>query len=149
MKERIDQVIKFAKMNPSEFADHIGISRASINHILNGRNNPSLDVVLKILAKFDTINSDWLLYGKEPVYKKSTSYPLQKSLFDEHALALKAEDTATKVIHPKENEIRMSENETKQQIIEHLSPQIQVQKKITKIMVFYSDNTYDSLSSDF
>lgn len=33
-------------------------------HIISGRNNPSLDVLLKILERFTYVDSDWLLFGK-------------------------------------------------------------------------------------
>lgn len=52
---------------PSAFADEIDIQRSSISHILSGRNNPSLDVVIKILSKYPEIKSDWLLTGKGPM----------------------------------------------------------------------------------
>ena len=49
--------------SPSQFADEIGLKRSSLSHILSGRNNPSLDVVLKIKTRFNEINTDWLLFG--------------------------------------------------------------------------------------
>jgi DNA-binding XRE family transcriptional regulator len=150
MKERINKVIKFSKMNPSEFADYIGISRASINHILNGRNNPSLDVVLKILTKFDTINSNWLLHGREPMYEsKGTTYLQQKTLFDERSPVSELGQVTDISAHPKENRITTPLKEANQPVMEQLIQKTQVQKKIIKILIFYSDNTFDSLSPDF
>jgi transcriptional regulator with XRE-family HTH domain len=67
MKERIIRIMKEKNMNASQFSDAIGIQRATISHILAGRNNPSLDMVMKILAKFPDISPDWLLSGKEPI----------------------------------------------------------------------------------
>jgi transcriptional regulator with XRE-family HTH domain len=67
MKERIIRIMKEKNMNASQFSDAIGIQRATISHILAGRNNPSLDMVMKILAKFPEISPDWLLSGKEPI----------------------------------------------------------------------------------
>jgi DNA-binding XRE family transcriptional regulator len=150
MKERIDKVIKSANLNPSEFADLIGISRSSINHILTERNNPSLDVVVKILSKFDTVNSDWLLFGNEPMYKtKSVISPSvqQPSLFDQ----AKPEPRQVREIsvHLRENEETTPLKAPNQPVIEQLPQKIQDQKKITKILIFYSDNTFDSLSPDF
>jgi transcriptional regulator with XRE-family HTH domain len=56
-------------LTPAKFADKLQISRAVISHILNGRNNPSLDVVTKILTQMDYINPEWLLTGKGSMYK--------------------------------------------------------------------------------
>jgi len=57
-------------ISASKFADEIGVQRSSISHILSGRNNPSLDVVQKILKRFPDINPEWLLAGKGPMIKE-------------------------------------------------------------------------------
>ena len=51
-------------MSASQFADEIGVQRSSVSHVLSGRNKPSLDFIIKIVAAFPEINSDWLLSGK-------------------------------------------------------------------------------------
>ena len=48
MKERIAQIIQKEDMTAAQFAEKIGISPSSLSHILSGRNNPSLEVVMKI-----------------------------------------------------------------------------------------------------
>ncbi|MBU3928200.1 MAG: helix-turn-helix domain-containing protein, partial [Bacteroidetes bacterium] len=50
-------------LSPAQFADEIGLKRSSLSHILSGRNNPSLDVIMKIKARYDEVNTDWLLFG--------------------------------------------------------------------------------------
>ena len=50
-------------MSSSAFADTIGISRSGLTHLLTGRNQPSLDVARKILAKFPEISTEWLIMG--------------------------------------------------------------------------------------
>ena len=49
MKDRIKLIMEKENLTPAKFADKLQINRAIISHILNGRNNPSLDVVSKIL----------------------------------------------------------------------------------------------------
>jgi len=71
MQERILLLMKSFGMNPSEFADEIGVQRSSISHILSGRNNPSLDLVTKILNRFPEIDSNWLVLGKGSLVVKS------------------------------------------------------------------------------
>ena len=51
-------------MTAAQFAEKIGISPSSLSHILSGRNNPSLEVVMKIHKACDYISLDWLLYGE-------------------------------------------------------------------------------------
>ena len=62
--DRIKKIINDNNLTSSSFADKIGVPRSSISHILSGRNNPSLDIILKILNNFDDINADILLKGK-------------------------------------------------------------------------------------
>ena len=78
MKTRIEILLKKEILSPSKFADKINVQRSSISHILSGRNNPSLDFVQKVLSKFKTLNSDWLLFGKGEMYKTD-----QDNLFTE------------------------------------------------------------------
>ena len=55
MKDRIRLIMEKENLTPAKFADRLEINRAVISHILNGRNNPSLDVVTKILELMDFI----------------------------------------------------------------------------------------------
>ena len=73
--ERIKKIISDSGLSNSSFADKIGVPRSSISHILSGRNNPSLDLIIKILRNFDDINADFLLKGEvlPPIDKDSKS----------------------------------------------------------------------------
>ena len=51
-RERIMQVMTQKGLTSSQFAESIGIQRAAMSHITSGRNNPSLDVMKKILERF-------------------------------------------------------------------------------------------------
>ena len=64
MKERIEEIMREAKVTSSQFAKIIGVKQASLSHILTGRNNPSLDVIMKINQAYPGIHLEWLLYGK-------------------------------------------------------------------------------------
>ena len=63
MIDRIRQTIEYSQLSASAFADTIGISRSGLTHLLTGRNQPSLDVARKILAKFPEISTEWLIMG--------------------------------------------------------------------------------------
>lgn len=63
MIDRIKNVIDYSQLSSSAFADTIGISRSGLTHLLTGRNQPSLDVARKILAKFPEISTEWLIMG--------------------------------------------------------------------------------------
>lgn len=145
LTERIKKVIEKEGNNPSIFADVIGISRSSMNHILNGRNNPSLDVLTKILTKYENINSDWLLFGKQPMYRGEKAF-LQPSLFDE--IEPEQPKVQAQPEYPKEIEVKQPEIDRKPLSVVDLPIKEVSSKKIAKIMIFYSDNTFDSFTPD-
>ncbi len=61
MIERIKQIITAKQMTASGFADLVGVPRSTISHVLSGRNNPSLELVQKILDAFPDIRTQWLI----------------------------------------------------------------------------------------
>lgn len=67
MKDRIKKIQEFSGLSLGVFASRTGIKSASLSHILNGRNNPSLDVVMKIHETFPEISWEWMLYGTGPM----------------------------------------------------------------------------------
>ena len=70
--ERIGKIIKENNLSASSFAKMIGVQRSSISHILSGRNNPSLDLLLKIHKAFDYISLEWLILGDNSMEKPSS-----------------------------------------------------------------------------
>ncbi|NLI37462.1 MAG: helix-turn-helix transcriptional regulator [Bacteroidales bacterium] len=50
--------------NSITFSEEIGIQQSTLSHILNGRNRPSLDVVMKISQRYPEISLDWLINGQ-------------------------------------------------------------------------------------
>jgi transcriptional regulator with XRE-family HTH domain len=79
MKDRILQFLKSENKSSAQFAEEIGVQASGISHILSGRNNPSLDFVLKMLQKYNHISVDWLLFGRGSMFKEKTV----ATLFDE------------------------------------------------------------------
>ena len=62
--QRIIQIMQDKKMSATQFSNAIGIQRAKMSHITLGRNNPTADVITKIIERFEDINPGWLLTGK-------------------------------------------------------------------------------------
>lgn len=73
MQNRVKQILESKAYTPSRFADHIGVPRATVSHILSGRNKPSLEVVQKILDAFPDMSADWLVKGKGSMGKSAPS----------------------------------------------------------------------------
>lgn len=75
MIDRIKQTIEYSQLSSSAFADTIGISRSGLTHLLTGRNQPSLDVARKILAKFPEISTEWLIMGMGEMFRTDVEVP--------------------------------------------------------------------------
>jgi transcriptional regulator with XRE-family HTH domain len=82
MKERLLEFLRKENKTSAQLADEIGVQASGISHILSGRNNPSLDFVLKMLEKYQFLSTDWLLFGKGTMYKDAK----MQSLFDTDTL---------------------------------------------------------------
>src|SRR5512137_2962193 len=78
MKERLLEFLRTENKSYAQFAEEIGVQPSGISHILSGRNNPSLDFVMKMLKKYRSLSEEWLLFGRGPMYK----YVSQPTLFD-------------------------------------------------------------------
>lgn len=51
-------------MSKSTFALELDISLPVMTHISTGRNKPGIDLIQKLLSRFEEISPDWLLLGK-------------------------------------------------------------------------------------
>jgi transcriptional regulator with XRE-family HTH domain len=78
MKERLLEFLKRENKSSAQLAEEIGVQASGISHILSGRNNPSLDFILKMLEKYEFLSTDWLLFGKGTMYKDGK----MQTLFD-------------------------------------------------------------------
>jgi transcriptional regulator with XRE-family HTH domain len=70
MKTRILEFLRLENKSAAQLAEEIGVQPSGISHIISGRNNPSLDFVMKMLTKFPSLSSDWLLFGKGNMYRE-------------------------------------------------------------------------------
>ena len=78
---RIKKIISDNNLSNSEFAEKIGIPKSSVSHLLSERNNPSLDVIIKISEIFEDISTDYLIFGYEN--DTETTSEALNNLFDD------------------------------------------------------------------
>ena len=64
MVNRIFTFIESLQLTPTEFADTIGVSRASISSIKTGRTQPTLSLIEKIKQRFPNVDINWLILGE-------------------------------------------------------------------------------------
>lgn len=147
MKDRIKKIMDEEDLSPAKFADQLHINRAVVSHILNGRNNPSLDVVTKILTEKDYINADWLLNGSGSMYKEGYTAPTSQnegSLFDTNVTD-KANDE-TKSEYTAEKGLNTPVSRVKHTGTQHIQEQTGNTKKVKQIIIYYTDNTFETFT---
>ena len=94
MVNRIFTFIESLQLTPTEFADTIGVSRASISSIKTGRTQPTLSLVEKIKQRFPEIDINWLILGEgdAPIVNRSES---ETELFSDDEVKAEIEVTQT------------------------------------------------------
>ena len=86
MNKRLLQFITAENISQSQFADNIGVARASVSHIIAGRNKPGFDFVEKMARAFPALNIEWLITGRGKMYKSALGEQPQKpSTNDDYA----------------------------------------------------------------
>jgi transcriptional regulator with XRE-family HTH domain len=94
MVDRIQKVIQIKKLTSSKFADLVGVPRSTISHILSGRNNPSLEFLMKILDAFPDINTTWLVRGEGAMQTVSNSLFREEDFLPDESEAQKSKENS-------------------------------------------------------
>lgn len=68
MKDKLRILMQNENLSASRLADILEIKPAGVSHILSGRNNPSYELVCKIVNRFPQINPYWLLGDSDKMY---------------------------------------------------------------------------------
>jgi transcriptional regulator with XRE-family HTH domain len=141
MKDRIIAFLQNENKSHAQFAEEIGVQPSGISHIISGRNNPSLDFVIKMLQRYPSLSAEWLLFGREPMYKSVTQPTLfdeepSKNLFEQEREEY-GDEVPPEVFSPSERPENVPENNKK-------DPEITVktESRLTRVLLFYSDKTF-------
>ena len=150
MKDRIGLFIKTENKTAVQFAKEIGVQPSAVSHILSGRNNPSLDFILRMLNQYDFLSTDWLLFGKGDMYKVKineptlfdiTPYEVDKKLTDEEDIEDNYfEDDSDEIIDDTNQSADNQNNTVK------TSSNDSSDGEIEKIVWFYADNTFKAFT---
>ena len=130
MKERLNAILKHFRINASQFADEIGVQRASVSHVLSERNKPGFDFIQKILATYPSISAEWLITGQGDMLKSKN---VEQFLFSEETV------TQTKLDDKRNND----QSQSKEKLSGKDDKKIVIKdRSIEKIIVFYSDKSF-------
>lgn len=69
MNKRLQQFLNAENITQSQFAELIGVAKASVSHILAGRNKPGFDFIESMAREFPHLNLEWLISGRGRMYK--------------------------------------------------------------------------------
>lgn len=64
IKKRISDLIEREGLTANSFSIKIGTSSVVIGNVVNGRNDPGYDTLIKILNTFKDVDGHWLLTGE-------------------------------------------------------------------------------------
>jgi len=141
MKDRILEFLKVENKSSALFAEEIGVQASSISHILSGRNNPSLDFVVKMLKKYPSLSTDWLLFGRGLMYKDSKQQDLfvaespEPFQHDDQQIEIELENV------PGDQDLKQLTGSQGLKEIKSLND-----KRTVRIICFYEDNTFKEYS---
>ncbi len=160
-RERIEFIINSYGLSPSQFAERTGIPRASVSHILGGRNKPSLEILQKVAAAFPDVDLQWLMLGigdkpslhaavlpAESVVASDTLFPADSTVVmnaEQRDVAARA--TVPNTVREAPRQVRSTPKEVAVERIRKVrqaQPEENV-RRIKEVRVFYSDGTYEIL----
>lgn len=171
MNSRLQQFLSAENLTQSQLADRLGVAKASISHILAGRNKPGFDFIESLAQQFPELNLDWLIMGTGKMYKTALSSSAYTStgvtvphihtegrLLDtdeEDNLFSAQSEPELKVTHTdlvSEQRVHLTEQKAavmSQNADKKAFSNIQIKenlgKHIVKVIVFYDDNTFKEL----
>lgn len=157
-KERLVELMELLKMTPTQFAASIGVQRATLQHILSGRNEPSLKIVTSIHNRFPDVELEWLLDGKgspipgmspQETMPTDEDYPFFPG-FENQQIKSDVQKTfefsnLTGVPTPPKQRKRTNNKE----VNANDSDTVKCKEKVIKeVVVFFEDGTYQKFSTD-
>ena len=115
--------MKTLNVSARQFAAEIHVQPGTISNMMAGRNNPSLEVMKRIMERYPTLNPEWLIAGRGEMWR--TVPGEQAQLFDQ----LPPDGVSPRPYTPPQKE----------------EPQVVAApvKKISRIVVYYTDNTFE------
>ena len=154
MRDRLNTLMELLEMTPTQFASAIGVQRPTLQHILSGRNDPSLKIVMCIHNAFPDIDLDWLLNGtgsprKNAVIQDSHDYPLfsgtDSGLFQTAAGTDAEFSNVRKETKPSK---RSKSADNKDVDVQNPAILPCTSKHIKEVVVFFEDGTYQKFQSE-
>jgi transcriptional regulator with XRE-family HTH domain len=152
MKDRIIKIMQKEEMSAVQFAEKIEISPSSLSHILNGRNKPSLEVVMKIHKACTYVNLLWLLYGEGEMENQENAPVPEDSAISGMMMygesPIFASNGTEDGENRKEMQLKTPVFAPKEIVREEVKYVEKPARKITEIRIFFDNGTYETFRPD-
>jgi transcriptional regulator with XRE-family HTH domain len=139
MKERLLEFLKHENKSSAQLAEEIGVQASGISHILSGRNNPSLDFVLKMLEKYQFLSTEWLLFGKGSMYIEAR----MQNLFDNDIANTTENERMRNRNQQTRNEIDFQDIIKDKLVKDSIQSDYKATSDVVKIVWFYENNSFE------
>lgn len=135
MNKRLQQFLAAENISQSQFADSIHVARASVSHILAGRNKPGYDFLESMAARYPLLNLEWLISGRGKMFKGQ----------EEAAAELLAEEEEVPVQPQPPGEPSLFDDAQDERPAA-TAERPEAQRRIARVVVFYDNGTYREIS---
>lgn len=152
-RERLLKIIELEGKSSKQFAEMVGVSAGTISNIANGRNNASLDVLQRVRARFPKYAVKWVYEGLGDMY--SDTYDGQDSQGSRSGqdglgshdrqdveLDLFIPEATKEELQPEAATLPI-DGDGQSRAMNRPDVSLGVNRTITKIVVFYSDGTFE------
>ena len=137
MNIRLQQFLSAENLSQAQFADIIGVARASVSHIIAGRNKPGFDFIYSMAANFPNLNVEWLVTGRGKMYKTQADlFPIESS--EPQPQVTQSAPSVTAAPLPEEPVTQSNTLNATRKIAVG-------QRNIARMVILFDDNTYQEL----
>ena len=142
--EQIQYLMGHYDLSATNLADKLGIQRSTISHLMSGRNNPSIDLLRRIISNFPDINEAWLLSGHGSPLKstQTTSKQSGTSNYDQVSLDTFVNRPNDSLEDTFVTSKTQSVTEGNKDVSEFSAVPSVNNQDIEQILVFYTDGTF-------
>ncbi len=152
MNSRLEQFLNAENLTQADFADTLGVARASVSHIVSGRNKPGFDFLEKLARFYPSLNLEWFITGRGRMYKNATLQAESAEIQSNSVAEPSVFDTVEEVgLFDGDEELDSVPSpaplrrETKSNTLDRSNKAIDNKKSISKVLVFYNDGTFEEL----
>ena len=141
IKDRLAHILRAKNLTASQFADLMEIQPSNVSHLLNGRNKPSIDFLIKLKETFPEYSFDWIIMGKKPI---TINEPNPVNADNQEIKSNKIEDMRVVEFDDIDENLDEKVPEMMDNPFENKVQQID-NKEIERILIVYSDKTFEVL----